>query len=90
MEAWVDHFATWQYGLKKKYDDRQPIKTELLIGAQMMEEAIARASAPQKKKLQSWIEELRKDENDKRSVELALNEEVTEVMYQNRDRTKAH
>lgn len=90
IEAWVDHFATWQYGLKKKYDARQPIKTELLIGAQMMEEAIARATAPQKKKLQTWIEELRRDENDKVSVELAVSDEVTELMYQNRDRTKAH
>lgn len=89
IEAWVDHFSTWQYGLKKKYEDRQPIKTELLIGAQMMEEAIARANPSQREKLQKWVEELSKDEHGGESVNLALSDEVTNLMYETRDRTKA-
>lgn len=89
IEAWVDHFSTWQYGLKKKYQDRQPIKTELLIGAQMMEEAIARASAPQKKKLQSWIKQIREGDDESASVNLSLNDEVTQLMYDTRDRTRS-
>lgn len=89
IEGWVDHFKTWQYGLKKKFDDGQPIKTELLIGAQMIEEAVARAKAPQKKKLNSWVKELREEANEKGAVKLALSEEVTNLMYENRDRTKA-
>ncbi|WP_424493506.1 alpha-1,4-glucan--maltose-1-phosphate maltosyltransferase [Salinimicrobium sp. GXAS 041] len=89
IEAWVDHFATWQYGLKKKYDDHQPLKTELLIGAQMMEEALSRASAPDKKKLKNWIELLRKDENEDEAVAEALSDRATEIMYAARDREKA-
>ncbi len=37
LEAWVDHFTTWQEDLKKKHDAGQNLRTELLIGAQMME-----------------------------------------------------
>ncbi len=90
IEAWVDHFATWQYGLKKKYDDHQPLKTELLIGAEMMEEALSRASTPDKKKLKNWIELLRKDENEDEAVAEALSDRATEIMYAARDKEKAH
>lgn len=90
VEAWVDHFSTWQYGLKKKYDAGQPIKTELLIGAQMLEEAIQRGSGTEKKKLQAWAESLKRDGLEETSVNTALSHEVTELMYTTRDRTKAH
>lgn len=89
LEAWVDHFATWQYGLKKKFEDGQPLKTELLIGAQLLEEAIVRSTSSQKKKLQAWAKELKKENNNNAAVSLALSDEVKEAMYKARDRTKA-
>lgn len=89
IEAWIDHFATWQYGLKKKFEAGQPMDTELLIGAEMMEEAIVRANASEKKKLTSWIEELRRDKIEADSVALALSPEVTNLMFHIRDQTKA-
>jgi starch synthase (maltosyl-transferring) len=89
IEAWIDHFTTWQDGLKKKFDAGQAMETELLIGAQMMEEAIARASAPQKKKLQNWVEQLRNSENKENAVRLALSSDITELMYETRDRLRA-
>lgn len=89
IEAWVDHFATWQYGLRKKYEAGQDIETELKIGANLIEESISRGDASQKKKLQSWVENLNRDVNDKNSVSLALSDEVTNLMYDLRDRTKS-
>ncbi|HSI71159.1 MAG TPA: alpha-1,4-glucan--maltose-1-phosphate maltosyltransferase [Gillisia sp.] len=89
IEGWIDHFKTWQDGLLKKYDANQPIQTELLIGVQMMEEAIARATAPDKKKLQKWIEVLKDDDNDEDSVALAISEDVSHLMYHSRDKTAA-
>ncbi len=88
IEAWIDHFTTWQDGLKKKFDAGQPMETELLIGAQMMEEAIARGAASQKKQLQKWVELLRNNKDTKDSVSLALSPEITQLMYETRDRTK--
>ena len=89
IEAWIDHFATWQYGLKKKFEAGQPMGTELLIGAEMMDEATARANASEKKKITSWIEELRRDKIEADCVALALSPEVTNLMFQIRDQTKA-
>ncbi len=89
IEAWIDHFSTWQYGLKKKFEAGQPMDTELLIGVEMMEEAIVRASPSEKKKLTSWIEELRRDKIETESVALALSPEVTNLMFRLRDQTKA-
>lgn len=90
IEAWIDHFSTWQYGLKKKNEAGQQMETELLIGAEMIEEAIARANVSQKKKLQSWAKKIRENENEQESVELSLSTDVTELMYATRDRTKSH
>lgn len=88
LEAWVDHFSTWQYGLKKKYDAGQDLETELKIGAQLMNEAVTRASLKQKDQLKSLIEVFEKDENEHEAVKLALGEKVTKLMYHTRDRSK--
>ena len=88
LEAWVDHFSTWQYGLKKKYDAGQDLETELKIGAQLMKEAVSRASLKQKEQLNSIIEIFEKDENEDEAVKLALGEKVTRLMYHTRDRSK--
>ncbi len=89
IESWVDHFSTWQDGLKKKAAANQDLKTELLIGAELMEEALPRASAPNKKKLKEWIELLRDEEHGQRAVSEALSDSASKAMYESRDRDKA-
>ncbi len=89
LEGWIDHFATWQYGLKKKFEDNQPIKTELLIGAELMEDAISRASSKQQKKLQSWIKLFRSDKNEEKAVSEALSGAATDIMKQTRNHDTA-
>ena len=88
LEAWVDHFSTWQYGLKKKYDAGQDLEIELKIGAQLMKEAVSRGSLKQKEQLKSIIEIFEKDENEDVAVSLALGEKVSKLMYRTRDRSK--
>jgi len=88
LEAWVDHFSTWQYGLKKKYDAGQDLETELKIGAELMKEAVTRAPLKQKEQLKSFIEIFEKDENEDEAVKLALGEKVTKLMYDARDHSK--
>lgn len=90
IEAWIDHFATWQSGLIKKHEAKQPLRTELLIGAEMMEETLQRAKGTDKKKLKTWIELLRSETNEDKAVEQVTGDEATQLMYKNRNRTKAH
>ena len=89
IEAWVDHFKTWQDGLQKKAAAGQDIKTELLIGAELMEDALSRASGPDKKKLKEWIKLFKDEEQSKRAVSEALSDSATKVMYDSRDPDRA-
>lgn len=89
ISAWVDHFATWQYGLRKKVADKQDVSTELLIGAQLMEEALPRATSVQKKKLNRWIKLLRDENEEAEAISEALSEAAETVMYQTRNRDRA-
>lgn len=44
IEAWIDHFATWRSGLRKKVDAGQDVSVELLTGAELVGKAAVRAS----------------------------------------------
>ena len=57
VHAWVDHFTTWRYDLKKRAN--QELSVELLIGAELVEQAAQRASAEDAARLQQWAESLR-------------------------------
>ncbi len=88
LEGWVDQFSTWQYGLKKKYEDKQDISLELLIGAEQMEKAVHNASAAQKKKLQAGIEMLKSNKDEPKTVSFALSDEASELMQRLNDKGK--
>jgi starch synthase (maltosyl-transferring) len=75
VNAWIDHFRTWQRDMRKKYDAHQDLKMDLLIGAKYVEEASQRATREDKKKLIDFAEMLRK--GDERKV---LSTEITELM----------
>jgi starch synthase (maltosyl-transferring) len=88
IQAWVDHFSTWQYGLKKKFEDNQDIKTELLIGVDYMEKAKANASASEKKKLQVAIDLIKTNSNEAKTVSYALSDTISELMATLNDKEK--
>lgn len=89
IEAWVDHYKTWQEGLRKKVAADQNVKTELLIGAELMEDAMPRATATNKKKLKAWIELLRSDEKEAQAISEALSESAYQVMRESRNPDKS-
>jgi len=81
IAAWVDHFTTWQQGLQKKFDDHQDIKTELLIGVELMENAAQNAPSSTQKKIRKAAELLRSEKHEAKAVSYALSESVTDLMY---------
>ncbi len=38
IEAWVNHFASWQKDLQKKTEAKQDVSVELLVGAELVSE----------------------------------------------------
>ncbi|MGE3539323.1 MAG: alpha-1,4-glucan--maltose-1-phosphate maltosyltransferase [Candidatus Tectimicrobiota bacterium] len=54
IRAWVDHFSTWYEALRQRLAAGQPLRVELLLGAQMLEAASQRATGRDAAQLQHW------------------------------------
>ncbi|MGB3618981.1 MAG: alpha-1,4-glucan--maltose-1-phosphate maltosyltransferase [Catalinimonas sp.] len=81
--GWMDHFSSWQKGLKKKFEDGQNVNLELMIGADMVEQAAARVEA-ESSQLSLSAHLLRKGiESDYAApaVNEALTNQLTESMF---------
>jgi starch synthase (maltosyl-transferring) len=80
VEAWVDSFKTWQRDLGKKWEGGREIGLDLLIGADIVEEASRRTPAEDRKKLVRLAGRLRDKGNVEETVSTALGKELREVM----------
>ncbi len=85
IKAFINYYGTWAAGLEKKAEAGQDLKTELEIGANLLEEAAGRAKAADKKKLEKWAQNFRKGKNEKMAAEQAQLPEVQEVMRRTQD-----
>ena len=59
VQGWVDPFKTWRRDLKKRVDAGQDVRVDLLIGAQLVEEAYQRADKTDKSWLATYTESLK-------------------------------
>lgn len=57
--GWVDHFLTWRRGMAKKIEAGQDVSVDLLIGAELVEQASQRATGDDSSQLQTWAASLR-------------------------------
>jgi starch synthase (maltosyl-transferring) len=88
--GWVDHFASWQKGIRLKYEANQEIDVEMKIGAGMMEKAREFAGNPEDDKINGWIGFISGTEyNPPAAMALVLSDEVTDTMYEYTDRKDA-
>ncbi|MBN2573635.1 MAG: alpha-1,4-glucan--maltose-1-phosphate maltosyltransferase [Deltaproteobacteria bacterium] len=53
VEAWVDAFATWRWGIERKAGAGVDVSVEMLDGARLVREAAARAAGDDR----AWLEE---------------------------------
>ena len=86
LQAWVDRFRTWQRDLQKKVEAGQDVAVELLMGAELMEEAQQRASGRDAEGLAEWAQGLCREGSQVDRVEKALDPELTLVMGRYPDR----
>lgn len=80
----VDHFASWQKGLKKKSEDGQDIRIEIEIGVQMMKAVAGKQNSVLQKKLQQAIKEIESSEPSV-SVSLSIGDKISQMMAQTID-----
>lgn len=90
IEAWVDHFASWQKELQKKIEAQQDVAVELLVGAELVAETAQRASGPDSEELLKQAANLRaansKTSDSKESKERAFDTRLIELMARYPDR----
>ena len=90
VTGWIDHFLTWRRDLVKKIDAEQDVRIDLLIGAQLIEQAVKRASNDAARVLSQWVGDLRatdKPESDR--IRLVLSAELASMMARYPDRSLA-
>lgn len=89
VEAWVDHFQTWQRDLRKRHEAGQDLRVQLLIGARFAEEAAKRAVKSDARKLLEIAAALTKKTAGVEAVELALGDEISDMISAHPDKTGA-
>src|SRR3569832_499139 len=86
--AWVDHFASWRRELVRRTDD-EDIKSALLAGKLLIEQAASRAQGADALRLRSWAQQLTSNSEVPQRVETALDEELALLLARYPDRTHA-
>jgi len=86
LEAWVDHFRTWQRDLVKKLDAGQDVSVDLLGGAELVRDAISRTPGTDAKRMEERANALASDQGLNDKVRQALDEELTTLMARYPDR----
>lgn len=80
VEAWIDHFKSWQLDLKNKVDAKQEIQADLLIGISHLQAASKRAAYLDAQRLTELAKNLAMETDPGEAVTTALGDEVTCLM----------
>jgi starch synthase (maltosyl-transferring) len=79
VAAWVDHFATWRYDFQKRVAAGQNVSVDLLIGAQLIDEAAAATDGEVARSLAAFAAFLRSD-SQAEATEVALGSPLQQLM----------
>jgi starch synthase (maltosyl-transferring) len=84
--AWIDRFATWSDGLRKKHQAGQNVESELLEGAELVRRAAERATEPDRRRLLEDVQALQSDSPQAPRVARALEAGLRSRMDRHPDR----
>jgi starch synthase (maltosyl-transferring) len=87
VEAWPDHFLTWQDDLRKKHQAGLSIGLELDMGVELIEQGAARADERpgHRVRLEEWARSIREEKDRTRAVALAQDPDLAELMSRYHD-----
>jgi len=80
VKGWIDHFKTWSRDLEKRILAGQDVSVDLLVGAEMVEEARQRADPTQARWLSTKVEALRRggEEGERQALSTELAQRMEE------------
>jgi len=80
IQGWVDYLLNWQYGIGRKIDDHQHVKSELLEGAELLKPLVKKVSASEKKYLNHLIKIFKNADDYDESILEARSEKLAEIL----------
>jgi starch synthase (maltosyl-transferring) len=89
VEAWIDHFLTWHRDMKKRVDggaSEDELRVQLLIGLEHIRNAVARAGARDRRKLEAFIGIIESDDPIHEKIEDLRSADLLELMWRNAER----
>jgi starch synthase (maltosyl-transferring) len=89
IEGWIDRFQTWRDGLAKRIAAGQDVHVDLLIGAELIEAAAARATGEDAGRLRQWARRIREEKDIQTATSLALEEELFRAVRRYPERQSA-
>lgn len=83
VEGWVDRFQTWRADLVKRVAAGQDVHVELVIGAELIEEAADKATGHDAALLREWAARLRDAKDTPEGAAIGLEEKALDVIQRN-------
>jgi starch synthase (maltosyl-transferring) len=84
--AWADRFATWQRDMVKRLDAGQDVRQELVVGADLVAAAAARATGDERRHLEAHAKQLRDPGALDTASHVAVGDELAAAMDAAADR----
>ena len=85
VEGWIDRFRSWRDALEKRIADGQDVLVDLLIGADLIDDAAAQATDHDATLLRQWAQRIRQDKDKPSGPALALDEDLLSLMQRHPD-----
>ena len=89
VSARVDDFKTWQSQLVKRLEAKQDVSVDLLIGADLLDRAAARATEPDAGELRDMAEQIKRTHAQKRAATSATGAHALELASRYPDQASA-
>lgn len=90
VEGWVDYALNWQHGTKRKIEDNQHVKSELLEGAEYCLAILKEANAFENKYLTNAIKAFQDENIYQEGIQIALSSELHSIFQKYPTRTLAN
>ena len=80
IEAWEDHGLNWRYGILRKIDDHQHVKSELLEGAELLKTILKSCTKQEAVFVKRAIEAFSNEEEYEAAVGLCRDEDLYDLL----------
>lgn len=87
--GYVDHYASWQHGLSKKYEAGQDLSVEMLIGAEILETIAKNCEGNDQLRLYDIANRFRNTFDTDGAVATATSEDTLKLVTKHYDRSNA-